>query len=79
MKATTAVLGREHELGAISEFLADGHSAWIAGKDAAGRGFLADAVDAGGHGDKVRLWIDGTLVDGDGSIRLGGVEVDARH
>jgi hypothetical protein len=58
---------------------ADGHSAWIAGKDATGHTFLANAVDAAGHGDNVRLWIDGTLVDGDGSIRLGGVEVDARH
>jgi hypothetical protein len=58
---------------------ADGHSAWIAGKDAAGHTFLANAVDAAGHGDKVRLWLDGTLVDGDGSLRLGGVRVDARH
>jgi VCBS repeat-containing protein len=56
---------------------ADGHSAWIAGKDAAGHTFLANAVDAGGHGDKVRLWLDGTLVDGDGSLRLGSVHVDA--
>jgi hypothetical protein len=54
---------------------ADGHSAWIAGKDAAGHAFLANAVDASGHGDKVRLWLDGTLVDGDGSLRLGGVRV----
>ena len=58
---------------------ADGHSAWIAGKDAAGHTFLANAVDASGHGDKVRLWLDGTLVDGDGSLRLGGVRVDAQH
>jgi len=58
---------------------ADGHSAWIAGKDGAGHTFLMNAVDAGGHGDKVRLWLDGTLVDGDGSIRIGGVQVDAKH
>jgi hypothetical protein len=58
---------------------ADGHSAWIAGKDAAGHMFLANAVDAGGHSDKLRLWLDGTLVDGDGSMRLGGVHVDATH
>ena len=54
---------------------ADGHSAWIAGKDAAGHTFLANAVDASRHGDKVRLWLDGTLVDGDGSLRLGGARV----
>ena len=58
---------------------ADGHSAWIAGKDAAGHTFLANAVDASGPGDKVRLWLDGTLVDGGGSLRLGGVRVDAQH
>jgi hypothetical protein len=58
---------------------ADGHSAWVAGKDGAGHTFLANAIDAGGHGDKLRLWLDGTLVDGDGSIRLGAVNVNATH
>jgi hypothetical protein len=31
------------------------------------------------HGDKLRLWLDGTLVDSDGSIRLGGVQIDGRQ
>lgn len=43
-----------------------------AGTYNAGHAFLANAVDPGGHGDKARLWLDGRLVDGDGSIRLGG-------
>ena len=54
---------------------ADGRTAWVAGRDEAGRTFLAQAVDGRGGTDTLRLWIDGVLVDGTGAIRLGLVSV----
>ena len=58
---------------------ADGRSAWVAGRDGRGHTFLAQAVDGGGRADTLRLWIDGVLVDGNGALRLGFVEVDSRR
>ena len=42
---------------------ADGRSAWLAGRSADGRTFLAHAGDRGepGRDDRFRLWIDGLL------------------
>jgi hypothetical protein len=55
-----------------------GHVAWFAGTGTDGRAFVASVDDAGEPGvgvDAVRVWIDGALQPGSGTIAAGNVQL----
>ena len=55
-----------------------GHAAWFAGTGTDGRPFVAsvdDAAEPGAGADAVRIWIDGALQPGSGTIATGNVQL----
>jgi PKD domain-containing protein len=55
-----------------------GQIAWLAGTGTDGRAFVASVDDAGEPGvgvDSIRIWIDGTLQSGSGTIASGNVQL----